>query len=56
MIHWTQVIDFVKENRETKALAALNRLDIARLNKIMVIFTRFIMCVEGNYISYFVIF
>jgi hypothetical protein len=56
MIHWTQVIDVLKENRETEVLAVLNRLDIVRLNEVMVIFTRFIMCVEGNSISYFNIF
>jgi hypothetical protein len=56
MIHWTQVIDFLKHNGEMEALAALNRLDIARLNEGMVIFTRFIKCVEGNSISYFDIF
>jgi hypothetical protein len=39
MIHWTQVIGFLKENRETEALASLHRLDIARLNEVMVIFT-----------------
>jgi hypothetical protein len=44
------------ENRETEVLAALNHLNIARLNKLMVIFTRFIKCVEGNSISYFDIF
>jgi hypothetical protein len=48
MIHWTPVIDLLKENRETEALASLNRLEIARLNKIMVDFMRFIVCVEGS--------
>jgi hypothetical protein len=56
MIHWTQMIGFCNENRETEVLAALNRLDIAWLNEVMVIFTRFIKCVEGNSISYFDIF
>jgi hypothetical protein len=41
MIHWTHVIGFLNENRETEALAAMNRFDIARLNEVMVIFTRF---------------
>jgi hypothetical protein len=36
------VIDFLKQNRDAEALTALNRLDIARLNELMVIFTRFI--------------
>jgi hypothetical protein len=56
VIHWTQVIGFLNENRETEVLAALKRPDIARLNEIMVIFARFIKCVEGNSISYFDIF
>jgi hypothetical protein len=47
-----QVIGFLNENREAEVLAALDRLDIARLNEGMVIFTRFIKCVEGNSISY----
>jgi hypothetical protein len=41
------------ENGETDALAALNRLDIARLNEIMAILTGFIEYAEGNFISYF---
>jgi hypothetical protein len=52
MIHWTQVIGFLTENGEMEALVALNCLDIARLNEIMVISTIFIKCVEGNSISY----
>jgi hypothetical protein len=52
MIHWPQMINFLMEGGETEALAALNRLDIARLNDVIVIFTRFIKCVEGNFISY----
>jgi hypothetical protein len=47
------VIDLLKEHRGTEVQAALNRLDIARLNEAMVIFTRFIKCLEGNSISYF---
>jgi hypothetical protein len=39
VIHWTQVIDFLNENRETEVLAIPNRLNIARLNELMVIFT-----------------
>jgi hypothetical protein len=53
MIHWTQVINCLTEGGGTEALTALNRLDIARLNDVIVIFTRFIKCVEGNFISYF---
>jgi hypothetical protein len=39
MIHWTHVIGFLNENRETEILAVLNRLDIDWLNEVMVIFT-----------------
>jgi hypothetical protein len=46
----------LSEKRETEVLAALNRLDIARLNEVMAIPTRFIKHVEGNSISYFDIF
>jgi hypothetical protein len=53
IIHWTRVIGFLMENAETEALAALNRLYIARPNEIVVIFTRFIKCVQENSISYF---
>jgi hypothetical protein len=56
VVQWTHVIDFFNENRETEVLATLNPLNISRLNKIMVILTRFIKCVEGNSISYFDIF
>jgi hypothetical protein len=56
VIHWTQAIGFLNENREAEVLAALNRLDIARPNEVMIIFTRFLKCVEGNSISYFDIF
>jgi hypothetical protein len=45
-----------EKNRETEALAALNRLDIGKLNEVKVIFTRFIKYVEGNSISYLDIF
>jgi hypothetical protein len=55
VIPWTQVIGFLNENRETEVLTALNRLDIVRLNEVIVIviFTRFIKCVERNSISCF---
>jgi hypothetical protein len=46
----------LKENGETEALAALNHLDVARLNEVMLVFTRFIKCVERNSIAYFDIF
>jgi hypothetical protein len=51
-----QVIGFLNGNRETEVLAAMNCLDIARLNEVIVIFTRFIKCVHGNSISYLDIF
>jgi hypothetical protein len=50
------VIGFLMENDETAAVAALNRLDIAKLNEAMTIFTQFIKCVKRNFISYFNIF
>jgi hypothetical protein len=34
--------------RKKRALVVLNRLDIARLNEIMLIFMQFIKCVEGD--------
>jgi hypothetical protein len=40
VIHWTHVIGFLNENRETEVPAALNRLNIARRTDVMVIFTR----------------
>jgi hypothetical protein len=43
----------LKENQETEALVALNRPNIARLNEIMVNFTLFIKCVQGNSILCF---
>jgi hypothetical protein len=55
-IHWRQVIGFLNENRETESLAAMNHLDIVRLNEIMVTFTRLINCVKRSLVSYFDIF
>jgi hypothetical protein len=43
-------------NRETEALPALNCFTIARLNEAIIIFTMFIKCAEGNFISCFDIF
>jgi hypothetical protein len=56
VIHWTQVIGLLNENRETEVLVALSRLDISGLNEVMTISTHFIKCMEGNSISYFDIF
>jgi hypothetical protein len=39
-----------------EVLAALNGLDIVRLNEVIIIVTRFLKCVEGNSILYFNIF
>jgi hypothetical protein len=47
------VIGFLVENGETEARAALNRIDIAILNEVVAIFTRFIKCVEGNFLLRF---
>jgi hypothetical protein len=47
------MINFFTENEETEALVAVNRLDIARLNEVMAIFTRLIKYMEGTFISYF---
>jgi hypothetical protein len=42
----------LKDKEETDALAALMRLDIARLNEVMAVFRRFIKSAEGNSVSY----
>jgi hypothetical protein len=44
------------EERATEVLITLNHLDIARMNEVIIVFTRFIKCVEGNFVSYFDIF
>jgi hypothetical protein len=56
MAHWMQVVSFLKDNGETDALAALMRLDFARLNEVMAVFRRFIKSAEGNSVSYSSIF
>jgi hypothetical protein len=38
----------LNDEEETDALAALMRLDFARLNKVMAVFRRFIKSVEGT--------
>jgi hypothetical protein len=38
----------LNENREPEGVAALNRLDIARLNEVKAIFAQFIKYAEGN--------
>jgi hypothetical protein len=52
MAHWMQAVSFLKDKGETDALAALMRLDFARLNEVMAVFRRFIKSTEGNYVSY----
>jgi hypothetical protein len=52
MAHWMQVVSFLKDKGETDALAALMRLDFARLNEVMAVFRRFIKSAEGNSVSY----
>jgi hypothetical protein len=52
MAHWMQVVSFLKDKRETDALAALMQLEFARLNKVMAVFRRFIKSAEGNSVPY----
>jgi hypothetical protein len=52
MAHWMQVVSFLKDKGETGALAALMRLDFARLNVVMAVFRRFIKSAKGNSVSY----
>jgi hypothetical protein len=56
MIHWTQVIGFLKDKDEMEAMTALNRLDVGRLNEVMAVLRRFVKYAEGNSVSYFDIF
>jgi hypothetical protein len=52
MAQWKQVVSFLRDKGETDALAAMIRLDLARLNEIMAVFRRFIKSAEGNSVSY----
>jgi hypothetical protein len=52
MAHWMQIVSFLKDKEETDALAALMRVDSARLNEVMAVFRRFIKSAEGNSVSY----
>jgi hypothetical protein len=56
MAHWMHVVSFLKDKEETDALAALMRLDFARLNDVMAVFRRFIKSAERNSVSYSSIF
>jgi hypothetical protein len=47
-----QVVSFLKDKGETNALAALMRLDFARLDEVMAAFSWFIKSAEGNSVSY----
>jgi hypothetical protein len=49
---WRQVVNFLKDKEETNALAAMMRLDFARLNEVMAIFRRFIKSAEGSSVSH----
>jgi hypothetical protein len=42
----------LNDEEETDPLAALMRLDFARLNEVMAVFRRFIKSAEGNPVSY----
>jgi hypothetical protein len=48
-----RVVGFLKENGETEARAALNRLDVSRPNEVMILFALFINYVEKNFVLYF---
>jgi hypothetical protein len=51
MAHWMQAVSFSKDKEETDALAALMRLDFARLDEAMTVFRLFIKSAEGNSVS-----
>jgi hypothetical protein len=51
-----QVVGFLKEREETEVMAALNLLDVAKLNEVLAIFRRFVKSADGNSVSYFHIF
>jgi hypothetical protein len=53
---WTQAVSFLNEKEETDVLAALVRLDFARLNEVMAVFRRLIKSAEGKSVSYSTIF
>jgi hypothetical protein len=49
-------IGFSKDKQETKAMAAVNRLDVGRPMEAPTVFTRFVKSTEGNSASHFNIF
>jgi hypothetical protein len=56
MIQWTKVVGCLNDKEEMEAMAAVNHLDIGRLNEVLAIFRRFVKSVEGNSVSYVDIF
>jgi hypothetical protein len=52
MAHWMQIVGFLNDKEDTDAIAALMRLDFARLNEVMAVFRRFIKSAKGNSVSY----
>jgi hypothetical protein len=51
-----QVVSFLKDKTETEARAARNSADVARLNEVIALFTRFMKSAAGKSISNFHIF
>jgi hypothetical protein len=49
LIHWSRVVGFLKDKEEADAL---KRLDVGRLNEVIVVFTQFIKSADGNHVSY----
>jgi hypothetical protein len=56
MTHWTQVVGWSKDKEETEAPDALKRLEVGRLNEVMIFLIQFIRSAEGNSVFYFNIF
>jgi hypothetical protein len=56
MIDWKQAVGSLKDKEEGNAMAALNRFDVGRLNKVLDVFARFAKYLEGNSVSCFDIF
>jgi hypothetical protein len=52
MAHWMQVVSLSNDEEGRDTLAALMRLDFARLNEVMAVFRRFSKSAEGNPVSY----
>jgi hypothetical protein len=56
MTCWTQVVGFLNDKEEMNSLAALKRLDVGRLNEVIILFLWFVKSEEGNSVSYFNVF